>query len=164
MSKGDSQKIISEERFMKGRKGKIVFISVVITLVVASVLFILGGAKKEEKKENVGDIICERIKSEIPVSDIKISNNGNLFDIEAMTEKEKIFLFLEEKLGETGKKLRLFSSLLPDEIRFRCKVSLRTVDESRVKPIIEHMSLNEYEIPSSVLENIVDFPLISVEF
>ena len=148
---------------MKGRKGKIIFVLAVIALVAVSVFFILGG-EKEEKKETVGDIICERIKSEIPVSDIKISNDGKFFNIEAMTEKEKIFLFLEEKLGETGEKLRFFSSLLPEEIRFRCRVSLKTVDESRVKPIIEHMSLNEYEIPSSVLENIVDFPLISGGF
>ena len=145
-------------------KGKIAFVSVVTVLVIASVIMILGGEKKEEKTENVGDIICERIKSEIPVSDIKLSNNGKYFDIEARTEKEEIFLFLEEKLGETGEKLRFFSSLLPDEIRFECRVSLKIVDESRVKPIIEHMSLNEYEIPSSVLENIVDFPLISGGF
>ncbi len=150
---------------MKGEKLKLIFLLSVAILVLLSVILILGGEKKEKEPENIGDIICDRIKSEIPINDIKVSNDGKLFEIRAMTERERIFLFLEEKLGEAGEKLRILSPLLPEEIRFRCEVKLVFAEgETGVRPVVTNMSLNEYEIPSSVLENIVDFPLISSGF
>ncbi|MBE6912944.1 MAG: hypothetical protein E7473_10505 [Ruminococcaceae bacterium] len=151
---------------MSRKKTKFIFIFTVMAVVLISVMLILREEDTEAlPAQNAEDIISERIKSEIPISDIKISGDGKVFEINAKTPKEKIFVFLEEKLGDTGEKMRIFSSFMPDEIQFRCEVTLAAVEgEKGAKPTVTHMSLNEYEIPSSLLENIVDFPLISVGF
>ena len=149
---------------MKSKKTEFIFSLVAIIAVLAAMAFIFGG-KRKEKTQNIGDIICGRINEEIPVSDINILNNSGKFVVEAKAEKEKIFLFFEEKLGETGEKLRFLSPLLPEEMNFRCEIRFEeTSERNKVKPVITQMSLNEYEIPASVLENIVDFPLISSGF
>ena len=149
---------------MKSKKTEFIFSLAAVFAVLLAAALILG-EKKEERPQNIGDIICGRINEEIPVSDINILNNSGKFVVEAKAEKEKIFLFFEEKLGETGEKLCFLSPLLPAEINFRCEIRFEEIlEKNKVKPVITQMSLNEYEIPVSVLENIVDFPLISSGF
>lgn len=156
MSKADGNK-----KYYK----KYIWIFLVLFLLVALAVVFLTGRDQVQEEINVGSIICERIKEEIPIREFKISNDGEGFFLEAGIGKEDVLIFFEKKLGEMGKKLRVAQTFLPEELKLSCYITLKKEEKwGGVRPVITYMSLNDYEIPSAFLENIVDFPLILKDF